>query len=166
MCARATPRVLFRQCEGGLLTAAMAAGRGAVNLASRLVDVAPPDTVLADDRFAEAIADNSALAIEPYAHQRPKGLGRVHTFTPAPRPHQLSGPTTGPSRAAFSLRARHEFRSRVNAVAAGNETARYRLRPKAEASLRPRNVGRRVTQVLRPVSKGPTLQLPPLELRV
>ena len=50
----------------------------AVNLASRLVDVAPPDTVLADDRFAEAIADYSALAIEPYGHQRLKGLGSVH----------------------------------------------------------------------------------------
>jgi hypothetical protein len=50
----------------------------AVNLASRLVDVAPPDTVLADDRFAETIADNSALAIEPYGHRRLKGLGSVH----------------------------------------------------------------------------------------
>jgi adenylate cyclase len=35
-----------------------------VKLASRLVDVAAPDTVLAGDRFAEAIADSSALAIE------------------------------------------------------------------------------------------------------
>jgi adenylate cyclase len=51
---------------------------GAVNLASRLVDVAPPDTVLADDRFAAAIAHNSALAIEPYGHTPLKGLGRVH----------------------------------------------------------------------------------------
>jgi adenylate cyclase len=50
----------------------------AVNLASRLVDVAPPDTVLADDRFAEAIADNLALAIEPHGHKRLKGLGSVH----------------------------------------------------------------------------------------
>ena len=50
----------------------------AVNLASRLVDVAAPDTVLADDRFAEAIADNPVLAIEPYGHQRLKGLGSVH----------------------------------------------------------------------------------------
>jgi adenylate cyclase len=49
-----------------------------VNLASRLVDVAPPDTVLVDDRFAEAIADNSALAIEPHGHKRLKGLGSVH----------------------------------------------------------------------------------------
>jgi adenylate cyclase len=51
----------------------------AVNLASRLVDVAPPDTVLADDRFAEAIADNPSLAIEPHGHKRLKGLGSVHT---------------------------------------------------------------------------------------
>jgi adenylate cyclase len=51
----------------------------AVNLASRLVDVAPPDTVLADRRFAEAIADNPALAIEPHGHRRLKGLGSVHT---------------------------------------------------------------------------------------
>jgi adenylate cyclase len=50
----------------------------AVNLASRLVDVAPPDTVLADDRLAEAIADNSALAIEPYGQKRLKGIGSVH----------------------------------------------------------------------------------------
>jgi adenylate cyclase len=50
----------------------------AVNIASRLVDVAPPDTVLADDRFVEAIADNPALAIEPHGHKRLKGLGSVH----------------------------------------------------------------------------------------
>jgi adenylate cyclase len=49
-----------------------------VILASRLVDVAPADTVLADDRFAEAIADSSALAIEPHGHTRLKGLGSVH----------------------------------------------------------------------------------------
>jgi adenylate cyclase len=49
-----------------------------VNLASRLVAVAPPDTVLADDRFAEAIADSSALTIEPYGYKRLKGLGNVH----------------------------------------------------------------------------------------
>jgi hypothetical protein len=40
---------------------------------------APPDTVLADRRFAEAIADNPALAIEPHGHRRLKGLGSVHT---------------------------------------------------------------------------------------
>src|SRR4030095_6153482 len=40
----------------------------AVNLASRLVDVAPPDTVLADDAFAEAIA--GSFVIEPQGHQR------------------------------------------------------------------------------------------------
>ena len=50
----------------------------AVNLASRLVDVAPPDTVLADDGFAEAIADCSALSIEPYGQRRLRGLGSVH----------------------------------------------------------------------------------------
>jgi adenylate cyclase len=50
----------------------------AVNLASRLVDVAPPDTVLADDCFAEAIADSFALAIEPQGLMRLKGLGSVH----------------------------------------------------------------------------------------
>jgi adenylate cyclase len=50
----------------------------AVNLASRLVDVAPADTVLADDRFAAAIADSSALAIEPHGHKWLKGLGSVH----------------------------------------------------------------------------------------
>jgi class 3 adenylate cyclase len=42
------------------------------------VGVAPADTVLVDDRFAEAIADNSALAIEPHGHKRLKGLGSVH----------------------------------------------------------------------------------------
>ncbi len=50
----------------------------AVNLASRLVDVAPPDTVLADDRFAEAIAEDLPLAIDPDGHKRLKGLGSVH----------------------------------------------------------------------------------------
>jgi adenylate cyclase len=51
----------------------------AVNLASRLVDVAPPDTVLADDHLAKAIADHSTLAIEPHGHKRLRGLGSVHT---------------------------------------------------------------------------------------
>jgi adenylate cyclase len=51
----------------------------AVNLASRLVDVAPPDTVLADDPFAEAIAGSSALVIEPQGRKQLKGLGSVHT---------------------------------------------------------------------------------------
>jgi hypothetical protein len=41
------------------------------------VDVAPPDTVLADDRFAVAIADDSGLAIEPHGNKHLKGLGRV-----------------------------------------------------------------------------------------
>jgi adenylate cyclase len=50
----------------------------AVNLASRLVDVAPPDTVLADDPFAEAIACSLALVIEPQGQKRLKGLGSVH----------------------------------------------------------------------------------------
>jgi adenylate cyclase len=49
----------------------------AVNLASRLVEVAPPDTVLADGRFAAAIADNPALVIERHGDKRLKGLGRV-----------------------------------------------------------------------------------------
>jgi adenylate cyclase len=49
-----------------------------VNLASRLVAVAPPDTVLADGPFAQAITDNSALAIEPYGNTPLKGLGTVH----------------------------------------------------------------------------------------
>jgi adenylate cyclase len=52
----------------------------AVNLASRLVDVAPPDTCLADDRFAEALVDNVALAIEPHGRKRLKGLGSVHAW--------------------------------------------------------------------------------------
>jgi adenylate cyclase len=50
----------------------------AVNLASRLVDVAPPDTVLADDPFAQAISDSLALVIEPQGPKRLKGLGSVH----------------------------------------------------------------------------------------
>jgi adenylate cyclase len=51
----------------------------AVNLASRLVDVAPSDTVLADEAFAEAIASSSALVIEPQGRKRLKGLGSVST---------------------------------------------------------------------------------------
>jgi adenylate cyclase len=50
----------------------------AVNLASRLVDVAPPDTVLADDAFVEAITGTMALVIEPQGRKRLKGLGSVH----------------------------------------------------------------------------------------
>ena len=49
-----------------------------VNLASRLVNVAPPDSVLADDPFADAIAGNSALVIEPQGQKQLKGLGKVH----------------------------------------------------------------------------------------
>ena len=52
----------------------------AVNLASRRVDVAPPDTVLADDPFAEAIADSSAVTTEPLGEEALKGLGSVHTW--------------------------------------------------------------------------------------
>ena len=50
----------------------------AVNLASRLVDVAPPDTVLADDAFVEAISGTMTLVIEPQRRKRLKGLGSVH----------------------------------------------------------------------------------------
>jgi adenylate cyclase len=49
-----------------------------VNLASRLVDVAPPDTVLADDAFVEAISGTMTLVIEPQRRKRLKGLGSVH----------------------------------------------------------------------------------------
>jgi adenylate cyclase len=49
-----------------------------VNLASRLVDLAPPDTVLADDAFAEAISGTMTLVIEPQRRKRLKGLGSVH----------------------------------------------------------------------------------------
>jgi adenylate cyclase len=82
---------LVDACAGGDLPSARAGlslgpvlARGgdyfgrAVNLASRLVDVAPPDTVLADDRFAAAIAGNSALVIERHGEQPLKGLGSVH----------------------------------------------------------------------------------------
>ena len=50
----------------------------AVNRASRLVDVAPPDSVLADDAFTEAIAGTMTLLIEPQRRRRLKGLGSVH----------------------------------------------------------------------------------------
>jgi adenylate cyclase len=52
----------------------------AVNLASRLVDVAPPDTVLVDDAFREAIGGTMTLVIEPQRPKRLKGLGSVHVF--------------------------------------------------------------------------------------
>jgi adenylate cyclase len=50
----------------------------AVNLASRLVDVAPPDTVLADDCFADAIAGDEALTIEPHGYEQLRGIGTIH----------------------------------------------------------------------------------------
>jgi adenylate cyclase len=50
----------------------------AVNLASRLVDVAPPDTVLADDAFVKAIMGTMTLVSEPQGRKRLKGLGSVH----------------------------------------------------------------------------------------
>ena len=50
----------------------------AVNMASRLVDVAPPDSVLADDALTEAIAGTMTLLIEPQRRRRLKGLGSVH----------------------------------------------------------------------------------------
>jgi adenylate cyclase len=49
----------------------------AVNLASRLVDVAPPDTVIADDAFAEAIVGTMTFVVEPQGPKRLKGLGSV-----------------------------------------------------------------------------------------
>ena len=49
-----------------------------VNLASRLVDVAPPDTVLADDAFTDAIGGTITLVIEPQGRKRLKGIGSVH----------------------------------------------------------------------------------------
>jgi adenylate cyclase len=49
-----------------------------VNLASRLVDVAPPDTVLVDDAFTEAVRGTTVLVIEPQRRKRLKGLGSVH----------------------------------------------------------------------------------------
>jgi adenylate cyclase len=52
----------------------------AVNLASRLVDVAPPDTVLADDAFTEAIGGTTTLVIEPQRRKRLKGIGSVQVF--------------------------------------------------------------------------------------
>jgi len=52
----------------------------AVNLASRLVDVAPPDTVLADDAFTEAIRGTTTLVIEPLRRKRLKGLGSVRVW--------------------------------------------------------------------------------------
>jgi adenylate cyclase len=52
----------------------------AVNLASRLVDVAPPDTVLADDAFAEAIARTMTLVIERQKRKRLKGIGTVDVW--------------------------------------------------------------------------------------
>jgi hypothetical protein len=53
-----------------LLPAALILERLAVRLS--------PPFDRADDRFAEAIADNSALAIEPHGRKRLKGLGSVH----------------------------------------------------------------------------------------
>jgi adenylate cyclase len=49
-----------------------------VNLASRLVDVAPPDTVFVDDAFTEAVRGTTAVVIEPQRRKRLKGLGTVH----------------------------------------------------------------------------------------
>jgi adenylate cyclase len=49
----------------------------AVNLASRLVDVAPPDTVIADDAFAEAVVGTMTFVVEPQGPKRLKGLGSV-----------------------------------------------------------------------------------------
>jgi adenylate cyclase len=52
----------------------------AVNLASRLVDVAPPDTVLVDDAFREAVGSIVRLVIEPQKRKRLKGMGTVEVF--------------------------------------------------------------------------------------
>jgi adenylate cyclase len=84
---------LVDACAGGDLPSARAGlslgqvlARGgdyfgrAVNLASRLVDVAPPDTVLVDDAFREAIGSTMTLVIEPQKRRRLKGLGSVRVF--------------------------------------------------------------------------------------
>jgi hypothetical protein len=41
--------------------------------------VAPPDTVLVDDAFTEAIG-TMTLVVEPHSRKRLKGLGTVHVF--------------------------------------------------------------------------------------
>ena len=60
----------------------------AVNLASRLVDTAPPGGVLADDQLADAIRQDTTIAHEPVGRQPIRGLGDVDVWQlrPAPEP--------------------------------------------------------------------------------
>jgi adenylate cyclase len=46
-----------------------------VNLASRLVDEAPPGDVFADEQLAEAVREDSTLTLEPLGHRPLSGLG-------------------------------------------------------------------------------------------
>jgi adenylate cyclase len=48
-----------------------------VNLASRLVDDAPPGGVLADEQLAEALHEDSTVTAEPLGHMLLRGLGET-----------------------------------------------------------------------------------------
>lgn len=52
----------------------------AVNLASRLVDEAPPGGVLADEQLVEAIRQDSAFALESNGRQPLRGLGDIDVW--------------------------------------------------------------------------------------
>jgi adenylate cyclase len=52
----------------------------AVNVASRLVDSAPPGAVLGDEGIIEAIRDDPNLRAEPEGPKRLKGLGQVEAW--------------------------------------------------------------------------------------
>jgi adenylate cyclase len=52
----------------------------AVNLASRLVDDAPPGGVLADEQLVRAIREDSTFAVEPQGPRPVRGLGNVEVW--------------------------------------------------------------------------------------
>jgi adenylate cyclase len=52
----------------------------AVNLASRLVDEAPPGGVLADEQLVAAIRQDSTFALESEGRQPMRGLGEVDVW--------------------------------------------------------------------------------------
>ncbi len=59
----------------------------AVNLASRLVDAAPPGGVIADEQLADAIRQDPTFAAESEGRQPIRGLGDVEVW----RLHSASG---------------------------------------------------------------------------
>lgn len=62
-----------------------------VNRASRLVELARPGTILADDETAAALLDSDEVDVRALRPRRLKGIGLVRAWSVRPRQHALTG---------------------------------------------------------------------------